>query len=226
MTELLLAALVWLGTHVGLSSTPLRAALVGRIGEKGFLIAYTLLALLAIFWLVRAYSDAPQIPLWPLGSLLNALALPLMLLAFVLLIAGVTVKNPTSLAAGGGGPGEPHGVLRVTRHPVMWALGIWAVAHVLANGDLASLVFFGSMALLALGGTRLIDAKSAARRGEAWQGFAKTTSNLPFGAILTGHQRLALGEIGWWRIGLGVLLFAAFLHLHLWLFGVSPIAAF
>jgi uncharacterized membrane protein len=107
----------------------------------------------------------------------------------------------------------------------MWGLAIWALAHLLANGDLAGLIFFGSFAALALVGPHLIDAKMARHRGEAWQRFAGETSWLPFQAMLQGRTRLRLGDIAWWQVVLALVLYLAILlWLHEWVIGVPPIA--
>ena len=94
-----------------------------------------------------------------------------------------------------------------------------------ANGDRASATFFGTFAVLSLLGTFSIDSKRRAKLGDDWGAFEKATSNIPFAAILTGRARLKIGEIGWWRIGLAILVWAGFLYIHPWLFGVSPFPA-
>ena len=99
----------------------------------------------------------------------------------------------------------------MTRHPFLWSVGLWASAHIVANGDLAGLVLFATFGALALLGTLLIDRKFALRRGADWQRFAAATSNLPFAAILAGRQRLVLAEIGWWRIALALVIYLALL---------------
>jgi len=80
-------------------------------------------------------------------------------------------------------------------------------------------------AALALLGTLLIDRKFALRRGAQWRRFVAVTSNLPFAAILTGRQRLAVAEIGWRRVAVALLLYVVLLALHPWLFGLSPFGA-
>jgi uncharacterized membrane protein len=117
------------------------------------------------------------------------------------------------------------GIVRITRHPFMWGVGLWAGAHILANGDLASLVLFAAVGVLALLGTLLIDRKYAARRGPDWQEFAAATSNLPLAAVFAGRQRLAFAEIGWWRVALALAVYALLLAAHPWLFGGAPLAA-
>ena len=59
MTELIVAALFLLVSHFGISSTPLRPWLVARLGERVYLAVYSLVALAAIVWLVRAWAQAP-----------------------------------------------------------------------------------------------------------------------------------------------------------------------
>jgi uncharacterized membrane protein len=112
-------------------------------------------------------------------------------------------------------------VLRITRHPVMWGVGLWAAVHIVANGDLASLLFFGGFLLTALGGAGHLDRRMAATEGARWQRFAAVTSFLPFAALLAGRQRWAWAElrrpVAW---GLGAFALLLFLHPHL--FGVRP----
>ena len=68
-----------------------------------------------------------------------------------------------------------------------------------------------------------IDAKRKARMEADWQRLAAETSYLPFAALVSGRTRLRFGELGWWRIGLGLALYAVLLWAHPWLFGVSPL---
>ena len=97
------------------------------------------------------------------------------------------------------------GIVRITRHPFLWGVALWALVHVVMNGTLAALVFFGSLLLLAVGGTASIDAKRRRRLGNAWQGFSAVTSNVPFAAVAAGRNQLgpALREIGVWLVAPG-----------------------
>jgi uncharacterized membrane protein len=117
---------------------------------------------------------------------------------------------------------EPaRGMIRITRHPLMWAVMLWAGAHILARGDLKSAVFFGGFLLLAGLGTILMDARK--QSNPDWARFAAVTSNLPFVAIAQGRNRIAWREIGWLRPAIGLALFAAFFSGHPWLFGARPV---
>ena len=226
MIELLAAALVLLASHFGISSTPLRDWLVARVGERAYLVLYSLIALAALVWLISAWARAPYVELWAVAPWLAWVPLLVMPLALLLVVGGVSTPNPTAVGAPDVlGRSEPvHGVFRITRHPLMWAVGLWAASHLLANGDLASIVLFTSLGALALVGTLLIDRKYAARRGADWQRFAAVTSNLPLAAIASGRQRFVFSEIGWWRVLLALAVFALLLAVHPWLFGGAPLA--
>ncbi|MBD0273071.1 MAG: NnrU family protein [Acetobacteraceae bacterium] len=222
---LALAALVWVGTHVGIAGTRVRAALAGSLGERGFRLAYSLLSVAAIVFLVNAYKAAPAEPLWHAPDWLRwALAAP-MLPAFVLVVASVTAPNPTAAGGERALGAEPRGVQRITRHPMLWSFALWAAVHVLGNGDAASLLFFGAFGLTALAGMPSIDAKIAARDPEAWGRYAARTSILPFGAIAAGRNRFSPGEIGWLPPALGVALWLGLLAFHQTVFGVPPVPA-
>jgi len=220
-TSLSAATLLFLFTHIGLSSTGLRPALAGRIGERGFLGLYSLAAVAMIVWMVKAYRAAPMVILWDAGEGLRSLPFALMPIVLVLLVAGLTTRSPTSVGQDTAAAEPVRGILRVTRHPVQWAILLWAVLHVVANGDLASLVFFGGFAILAAVGGLLIDRKKRAHLGPEWEKFASVTSNVPFAAIAQGRNRISFYEVGPWRVLGGLLLFAILVAAHPYLFGAS-----
>jgi len=225
MTPLVLATLFFVGIHVFISGTRLRDRLVALVGERGFLGLFSLLSIGAMAWLCLAYARAPYVRLWGPVSWLGPVAILLVLVAFLFVGVGLTTPSPT--AVGGEGlldADEPaRGILRITRHPFLWGVALWAAVHLVVNGDLAGTVLFGGVLVLALLGPSSIDEKRARRLGAPWERFAAHTSNVPFAAILQGRNALHLGELGWWRIALAVALYAAFLASHRWLFGVSPI---
>ena len=211
-----IAGLAFHGSHVVLSSTRLRGNLRDQLGERGYLALYSGVALATFAWFVTAYSHAPVILLWPFLPWMALIPLIVMPFAAILVIGGYTTANPTAVGmertAGEDDPAP--GILRVTRHPVLWGLGLWALSHIVPNGDLASLLFFGSLAALAFGGTVLIDRKKRLALGSNWPRLAEVTSNIPFAAILTGRSRLRPHEIGLLRVVAGVLFFAVLLLAH------------
>jgi len=227
MISLVLAAVFFVGIHVFVSGTSLRAAIVARTGEVVYQTVFSAVSLLGLVWLGWAYAAVESTALWePLGWT-RPIALLLNLLAFLFVVIGVATPSPTAV----GGEAAlregvtAKGILRITRHPFLWGVTLWALAHLLVSDDPASLVFFGALLLLAIVGPPSIDAKRARMFGEHWTPFAESTSSLPFLAISQGRNRLVPAEIGWWRAALALVLYVLFLVAHTWLFGVSPFAA-
>jgi len=214
------AALAFLATHF-ISSTPLRPALARAIGEKGYLGLYTLVAFVTLGWMIWAYGKVPLEPLWPGWRLAPVIAMPF---AFVLIACGLLSRNPTLVGADKllKSPDPARGIIRVTRHPMMWGFILWAASHILARGEMKATVFFGSFLLLAALGALLIDRRKEKTLGEDWQRFARVTSYFPFLAILQGRNRFDAAEIGWRNPAIGVALYAAVVLAHAWLFGARP----
>lgn len=225
MRGLVAAAGFFLLIHFGIAGTRIRDALVARVGEKAYRAAFSLLSVVGLVWLIRAYARAPLEIVWspPPGASYAALAL--VLPAFLLAVPGLLTPNPTAanFESRLRHDDAVRGIIRITRHPFLWGTALWAAAHLAANGDLASIVLFGSLLFLALAGTVSIDAKRRRGFGAAWQSFEQATSNLPFVAIASGRNRLALGEIGLWRLLAAVAAFAVLLALHGRWFGASPL---
>ena len=216
--ELLLAATAaFLATHF-VASTPLRGAAVRALGEWPWRVAYSLVAFATLGWMIWAYNRAPYEPLW---TGLRHVPAAIMPFAFILLVSGFA-RNPTAVGAEKLlESAEPaRGMIRITRHPVMWAIVLWSLAHALARGDVKSLIFFGGMFVLAALGTVAIDRKKAAN--PAWPKFAAVTSNIPFVAIAQGRNRFVWREIGLLKVALGLVVFAVVFAAHPWLFGARP----
>ena len=209
MTMLVIATLAFLATHF-VASTPLRPALVNAMGEWPYRGAYSTVALITLVWMIWAYANAPREQLW---TGVGEIAVVLMPLAFVLLACGYW-RNPTMVGAERllKSDDPARGIIRITRHPIMWGIMLWATAHIAARGDLKSLVFFGGFLLLALVGTLSMDARK--RANPDWGRFAAMTSHVPFVAIAQGRNRLDLREIGWLRPAIGLLAFAGVLTFH------------
>ena len=222
--HVLYAAIVFIGIHV-LSSTPLRALVVGRLGEGTFRGLFSLLSAATFGWMIWAYSAAPVDPLWSPPLWLRWVALVLMAPACLFLVAALSGRNPTLAGRErelrDANPAT--GILTVTRHPLFWAFALFAAAHLLTNGDRASVWLFGAVGLLALAGMPLQDRKKEEQVGGDWGPFALRTSVLPLAAIAQGRTKVDWGGIGWLRLAASVALFLALLGLHETLFGRSPL---
>jgi len=221
METLALATVVFLLAHY-VSSTPLRAGLVAVLGENAYLGLYILVSLAALGWMISAYVRAPYERLW-WGEEFRAWVILLMPVSTVLVACGLLTRNPSAVRQEGllRSMGEPRGILRVTRHPLMWGITLWAVLHVLVRGDAASLVFFGGFLLLAVSGPVLIDVRKKRAIGVDWERFALVSSNVPFAAILAGRNHFKFDEIGWRPVLVGLALYVVLVFLHPYLFGAS-----
>lgn len=227
MIELAVACAVFLSIHLLIAGTQVRDGVVAAIGEGPYLGAFSLASIAGIVWLCVSFNaalaeDNPQ--LWYLGEGVKHAGGIVMALAFLMAVPGLLTPNPTSVgqAALAGRDDVARGMLRITRHPFLWGVAIWSCFHLLANGDLASAMFFGTFFVLALAGTMSIDDKRKRRAPEEWSRFAAVTSNVPFGAILTGRNRLSLGELATWRQLVAIIAFASIFLTHHIVFGVSP----
>lgn len=220
MTEtlfpLILAAVSFVGSHFFLSSTPARGRLVAKLGKWGFAGFYSVVAAGMFAWMFVSYSRAPLVDLWHGTAWAHNLALALMPVVASLLVCGALTPNPT--AVGGASllsrDDPAPGIFKLTRHPVMWAVALWAALHILSTGDAASVIFFGALTVLAIGGMVHMDARGRHGGGDGWSRLAAVTSLVPFAAAAQGRTRISLSEIGWWRILLGLALYAVAMFGH------------
>ena len=224
MLELILAVLVFLASHAIPAVRPVRAALTARFGERVYLILYSMVSLGVLVWLGGAYARAPYVEIWPFALWTRWVPVLVMPLACILLVAAVSSANPFSIEIGHRSfdPERP-GIVSVTRHPLIWAFALWAGAHLVPNGDVASALLFGLLLVLSLLGLASLDAKRRAQWGaEEWADRIRTTSSLPFAAVFTRRTRLDLAGIGFWRVAAGLVLYALLWLGHEWAIGVSP----
>lgn len=133
--------------------------------------------------------------------------------AFILIACGYW-RNPTMVGADKllKSDDPARGIIRITRHPIMWGVMLWAAAHILARADLKSLVFFGGFLVLAAVGTLLIESRKSSNPD--WPRFAAATSHVPFVAVAQGRSRIVWREIGWLRPLAGLALYFGVLAIH------------
>lgn len=220
--SLALATLVFVGSHLILSH-PLRAGLVARLGELGFLGLYTLIALMTLVWMILAYrADFDPSPMWTAPLWWWPVASAIMLFASVLL-AGSLIRNP-ALPHPGAAPKRlppPRGVFAITRHPMNTSFILWALVHFSISGSGRNLIVAGGILILALTGSIGQDRKKARLIGEAWRDWQARTSFMPFAALLRGRVRWRNAMPSWMALGGGFLFWALVTSYHAPL--VSPI---
>jgi len=220
---LILGALLFVGGHRLLSSNGLRQWLVHRIGERAFSIAYSVIAAVALYLMIRGYNQAPYVELWAQAGWQRWVPMAVMPLVAILFVFGLTQYNPTMvmrpLEKGTADPAP--GILKVTRHPMLWAFGLWGLVHIPPNGDLASVILFGAIAFLAIYGTTRVDWKRGNRDSAGFTRLAAVTSNIPLKALIEGRAKLRPGDISLWRLALAALVYVALAHGHPWFAGVK-----
>lgn len=218
MVGLSLAVLSFVGSHE-LLSHPLRRPLVERLGEKGFMGLYALVAFATFGWIVFEFREAPADLLWVAPGWAWTVGSVLMFVASVLFVGSMTAPNPALTMAGGvlAGDPEPQGTLRLTRHPMMWSFALWAVVHAGVSGRTAVVILAAGVGVLALFGAAMQDRKKRVALGDRWAAWEAKTSFLPFatgrfwpgwiavvgGAILFlvatwAHPRLGAPVVGPW----------------------------
>ena len=216
-----IATAAFVGSHF-IMSHPLRAPLVKTMGEKAFSGLYSIVSFITFAWMIYAHHRAPVLTVWDDVAWARILAWVLMAPAVLLLVCGLSSDNPTlgpvtsvtKLAQGA------RGALAITRHPLMWAIGLWAVSHILSNGDAATLILAGGNFILAVFGAMAIDAKKQRTLGEPYRTFMAHTSFVPFLALAAGRTKLSAAELGWHRIGIAVVLYVVLVYAHRWFAGV------
>lgn len=209
-----LALAAFLVSHALPVRPQIKARLTAWLGPQGFTAGYSALSLGALIWVIRAAGQAPHVPVWPRTTALIHCALALMLGACVLIALAIGRPNPFSF--GGAGQFDPTrpGLTRLTRHPLLAALALWALAHMLANGDLAHVLLFGSFATFALIGPRLIDRR---KRSPDWQKLKSTVAQQPLRSALPLTANTLV------RLAAALAIYGMLVWLHPMVIGVSPL---
>jgi uncharacterized membrane protein len=229
MIQLTAAATFFVMIHLLISGTSVRDGVVRRIGEGPYMALFSLLSVAGLTWMIMAYGQARgevwNTVYWGVGPATRHTQILLQLIAVFFIVIGLTTPNPTSVKQEGVLEREDavKGMLRITRHPFLWGVALWASGHLIVNGDRASMTLFGTLLVLALAGTTSIDAKRRRALGPKWEAFAQQTSNIPFAAILAQRQSLKLGEIGLWRPLVALAIYVGLLLGHPYLFGVAAL---
>jgi len=207
LVPLIAANAAFVGSHFVMSH-PLRTPLVNMLGAGGFQVAYTIVSAVTLAWVYFAYTSAPAGDLPGSGEIGWVVATVLTLPATVLL-SGSLFGNPAlpTPQAETQARAQPKGVFKVTRHPMMWGIGLWALSHIILFANWRSVVTAFAMGVLALVGAKLQDAKKEGLMGEAWAEWEAKTSYAPrLGKLASA------GAVAW---GLGIVLFLGLSWLHI-----------
>lgn len=187
MTLLITTCVLFVGSHLALSH-PLRDGLAGRMGERGFQITYSIVAIATLIMVVQAWRGMPpEPPLWVVDDPLWILASLIVLIASILFM-GSLIGNPALPAPGAAKAAQsaPRGVFAITRHPMMWGFTLWAFAHAMVMPTPGQIILSATIVFLALVGSAGQDAKKARLMGDAWRGWAARTSFLPYARQIGG----------------------------------------
>ncbi|MCU0828802.1 MAG: NnrU family protein [Tabrizicola sp.] len=125
--------------------------MITALGAQGYMIAFSVVSLGLLWWVVVAAGRAPFVPVWD-HEVWHRWVVNLVMPGVAVLAAyGIAAPNPFAFEgrATGFDPARP-GIAGVTRQPLLWALALWAGVHLLANGDLAHVLLFAPFLGLAL----------------------------------------------------------------------------
>ncbi|MES2264584.1 MAG: NnrU family protein [Pseudomonadota bacterium] len=138
MTILILGLIIFLGAHsVRIVADDWRTAMRARLGEMTWKGLYSVVSIAGFALIVWGFGLARQAPtfLWHPPTAMRHLAALLTLISFILLAAAYVPRN---------------GIKARLHHPMVLAVKVWALAHLLANGTLADVILFGSFLVWAV----------------------------------------------------------------------------
>jgi uncharacterized membrane protein len=215
---LAVSLLAFLVSHLIPVRPRVRRRLTNALGLTGFAVLYSFLSAAVFVWMILAAANAPYVELWSLENWQGWFALILM--AFSILIASLSLGRANPLSIGRfGNPLDVSnpGILGWIRHPLLWAILLWSLAHLVANGDVAHVILFGFFSAVTLLGMVAIDRRRKREMGERWRELTLTLrANRSFSNLLRNSIL---------RLGLVLVIYAALLVLHPVVLGVSPLAA-
>ena len=220
-----LLAVAFVGTHLLMSSDFVRPRLVERIGEQPFRGLYSLLAFATLIPLVAVFGHNKHAGamLWYLRDMqpIRWLTWLMMLAALILLVAGLFNPNPATIGA----PSQRRvrGILKLSRHPSFVAFALFGFAHMLMNGWVGDLLFFGTFPALGILGGFHQDRRKLREMGETYRRFAAETSFFPGLALLDGRQRWSSADVPWTALGIGAAVTILIVIVHPMIFGGAPL---
>jgi len=207
MTQLILGLILFLGAHsVRIWADGWRNQTIEAYGEKAFKGVYALVSILGFYLLVVGYGEArlQTVALWNPPIFTKHISMLLMLLSSILLMATYIPRNHFKMRLG---------------HPMVLSVKVWALSHLLANGNLADLVLFGSFLIWAI-----LNFRSARARDRALLLNLNVTEEAAGESIAeseSAHQPKLLSTIITLVGGIAIWALITFV-LHAKIVGVSP----
>lgn len=218
-------AVMFIGVHLVTSSTRVRPALVAAVGEQPYRGIYSVAAFATLVPLIIVFGrhkhSGPMLWYLRAEAPLRGLAWLMMLAALIFLVAGLVNPSPGAI----GGPTEQRatGMLKITRHPSFVAFTLFGFSHMLMNGWLGDLLFFGSFPTLGILGGLHQDRRKLRELGESYRKFMAETSFFPGAALLSGRHQWSREDVPWAAIGIGTAATILIVILHPFFFGGSPL---
>jgi uncharacterized membrane protein len=223
--EIALWGTLFIATHLILSSSPVRPRLAAVLGEQPFRGVYSLVAIATLAPLIVTFAHHKHAGpmLWYLRDIgaVRGLTFILMLAGLIFFAGSFVTPNPGGIGASS--ETRVRGILKITRHPNFVAFILFGIAHMLMNGWVGDLFFFGTFVVLGVAGGIHQDERKLKELGEPYRRLVEETSFIPGGAIIEGRQRLASSDIPWAAIGIGLALTIVLIVFHPYLFGGHPL---
>lgn len=215
-------------SHLLVSSQSIRPGLVNRMGELPFRGIYSLVAFGTLIPLVMTFMRHKHAGamLWYLRDFraVRSLTWLLMFAALIMLAASLISPSPGAIGApAGGGTAGVHGMRKITRHPGFVAFSLFGFAHMLMNGWVGDVFFFGTFPALGILGGIHQDRRKLRELGQNYHRFVEQTSFFPGAALASGRQRWGLADMPWAAIGIGSAIAVILVMFHPYLFGGSPL---
>lgn len=210
--EFILAFAAFFASHAIPVRPPVKARIVALLGARGFSLAYSALSIAVLAWLIVAAGRAPYVELWARMPWQTWVPFIANALAAVLISLAIARPNPLSFGGARNAEFDPDqaGIVGWVRHPLLVAIGLWAGAHIVPNGDLAHVILFGTFLAFALLGMKMIDRRKRRQLGSDWHRLTQTTRRVE--VTPGGLVRVVAGLGAWWLL----------MVLHTPVIGMSP----
>lgn len=190
-----------------------KSRIVAVIGARGFSLVYSALSVAVLGWIIAAAAHAPYLKLWPRAAWQTWVPLLAMVPASVIVALALGRPNPLSFGGARNADFDPNhpGIVGWMRHPLLWAIGLWAAAHMVPNGDLAHVILFGTFVGFSALGMVMIDRRKRRQMGADWSRLTQTA------------RRVEITPGGLGRVALGLGLYGLLIWLHGPVIGISPL---